>query len=263
MLIYRFRVTCDDVDGFLREIEIQPGQTFLDFHHILIDSSELVQCDKASFFITDKTFRKDKEISLKPSKKQIRKYDEDIDQVVTESVSVPLMKNEKIKNYIEDPHQRLVYDFSGRELFTFHIELFKIAKTEEMVSFPRCIKSVGELPKKAAQPVVAASEQQPVKKEIAPKIILPPVESVAKLDHLVESDEELAAIEEELGGLMDDIDLQETGDEGADAETGSEYSYGEGEDEVDQEDLEHMDDFEDLESLDRRMSGYDRDPDDY
>ena len=98
MLIYRFRITCEEHSGFLREIEIQPNQTFLDFHHVMLDSAELLHCDRASFFMTDKMYKKDKEISLKAEKRQIRKYDEDLDRVVTESLSLPVMKTEKLKN---------------------------------------------------------------------------------------------------------------------------------------------------------------------
>ena len=98
MLIYRFKITCEEHDGFLREIEIQPNQTFLDFHHIIIDSSELLHCERASFFMTDKKYKKDKEISLKSEKRQVRKYDDDLDQVVTESLTLPLMKNSKNKS---------------------------------------------------------------------------------------------------------------------------------------------------------------------
>ena len=72
MLIYRFRITCEEHDGFLREIEIQPGQTFLDFHHILLDSAELLHCERASFFNMDKKYKKDKEISLKAEKRHHR-----------------------------------------------------------------------------------------------------------------------------------------------------------------------------------------------
>jgi hypothetical protein len=265
MLIYRFRVTCEEVDGFLMEIEIQPGQTFLDFHHILVDSSELVQCEHASFFMTDRKYKKDQEISLKPVKRQVRKYDEDIDQVVTESIALPLMKNEKIKNYIEDPHQKMIYDFAGRDYYSFHIELFKICQVEGMISFPRCIKRVGELPKKLVQPPPIFTEKPVLPKVSAPKVPLPLMETISKLDNIVENEEELAAIEKELVGIVDDIDPQSLIEE--ETETPGEFGFAfeddDDEDVHNTDNLDHIDDFEDLESLDRRMSGYDRESDDY
>jgi hypothetical protein len=263
MLIYRFRVTCEEHDGFLREIEIQPNQTFYDFHHMLLESAELLHCERASFFMTDKKYKKDKEISLKAEKRQVRKYDEDLDQVVTESLTLPLMKTEKLKNYIEDPHQKMIYEFIGRDIFSFHLELFKIFPSDGITSFPRCIKRVGELPKKAEQPTLIAEEP------VAPKpatlrIPLPKIEGIVKFDDIVEDEQELAAIESELGGLIEEsseepvTEHDETGSNGVD-----DFLYGE-QDEAEEEDkLDHLEDYEDIESLDERISGFDRDTDDY
>ena len=262
MLIYRFKVTCEESDGFMREIEIQPGQTFLDFHHILIDSAELLQCESASFFMTDKKYKKDREISLKQAKRQVRKYDEDIDQVVTEAVALPVMKNEKIKNYIEDPHQKMIYEFVGREYFTFYLELFKIVQCEEMVSFPRCIRRVGELPKKAEQPA-PLPDKPSSPKIIIPKIPLPPVENARKLDDIVEDEEELAAIESGLDELLMEVDEPAHGGMENQSSTEGDFSFGGGEEDQDDEHLEHLEDFDDIENFDRRMTGFDRDQDDY
>ncbi|MCX6279718.1 MAG: hypothetical protein NT004_16740 [Bacteroidetes bacterium] len=262
MLIYRFKVTCEESDGFLREIEIQPNQTFLDFHHILVDSSELLRCEKASFYITDKKYKKDREISLKSAKKQIRKYDEDNDQVVTELVPVPLMKTEKLKNYIEDPHQKMIYEFVGREDFSFHLELFKIFQSEGTISFPRCIKHIGELPKKAEQPVPVP--EKPIDPKIViPKIALPAINNIAKLEHLVENEDELAAIESELGGLLAEAATSSNGDQELGVSADYDYSFGQNDEDQEDEHIDHLDDFDDLESLDRRMSGFDHDSDDF
>jgi hypothetical protein len=263
MLIYRFRITCEEHDAFLREIEIQPNQTFLDFHHILLDSAELLHCERASFFNTDKKYKKDKEVSLKQEKRQVRKYDEDLDQVITESVSLPLMKTEKLKNYIEDPHQKMIYEFIGRDIFSFHIELFKIFPTDEVVSFPRCIKRVAELPKKAEQPAPVANA--PVApKVIIPKVPLPKIEELVKFDDIVENEHELAAIESELDGLLDEA-TEEIAFETKDEEDhgNNDFLYGEHDGSEDEEKLDHLDDYEDIENLDKRLSGFDRDSDDY
>jgi hypothetical protein len=265
MLIYRFRITCEEHDGFLREIEIQPNQTFLDFHHIIIDSSELLHCDRASFFMTDKKYKKDKEISLKSEKRQVRKYDEDLDQVVTESVALPLMKVAKLKEYIEDPHQKMIYEFEGRDHFSFHIELFKIFPSDGMVSFPRCIKRVAELPKKAEQPAPVAHAPI-VPRIVVPKVPLPKIESLARFDDIVEDEHELAAIESQLGGLLGEEE-ESPAFEGHEPEASADEEFTfeghEGEDEEPDEKLDHIEDYEDIESLDKRLSGYDRDSDDY
>ena len=263
MLIYRFRVTCVEHDNFLREVEIQPNQTFLDFHHILLESAELLHCDKASFFTTDKKYKKEREISLKSEKREVRKYDEDLDQVVTDTVTLPLMKTEKIKNYIDDPHQKLIYEFAGRDFFAFHIELYKIFPSEGVTSYPRCIKRVGELPKKAEQPTPAIDAPH-IPKVIIPKVQLPKLDILEKFDDIVEDELELAAIENDLEGMLDD-QTEEPISEGADTETSGmdDFLYGQHEDTEDVEPMESLEDYEDIENLDKRLSGFDRDSDDY
>jgi hypothetical protein len=273
MLIYRFRITSEEHEAFLREIEIQPKQKFFDFHLGIIESAELLHCERASFFPTDKKYKKDKEITLKSEKRQVRKYDEDLDQVITEVVPLRLMKNEKVKDYIEDPHQRLIYEFHGRENFTFFIELFKILQVDGYEFYPRCVKSSGNLPKKAELP--APQSETPVPPKIViPKIPLPKPEELARFGDMVEDEAELARIEEDLDSLINDEQGQEQEQEqGQDQEQDhagvfesshiessdeDDFSYGHGE-----EHIEHIEDYEDIENLEKRFSGYDKDSDDY
>jgi hypothetical protein len=257
MLIYLFRVTTDEQEDFLREIEIQPRQSFLDFHVIIMESSELLHCERASFFITDKRFRKEKEITLKTEKRQVRKYDEDMDQVITETVTMPVMKNSVLKNFIEDPHQKLIYEFQGKEHHSFYIDLFRILKSDGMPSYPRCVRQKGELPRKPLQPLPL-----PPKPELpvipVPKIVIPKLENLSKLDNIVENEAELAAIDSELASAVDpDPGLTFIIGEQV-AEEPDEFSYGD-----EEETMEHLEDYEDIENLDGRYSGFDRDQDDY
>ncbi len=262
MLIYRFRVTSEELDSFYREIEIQPNQTFLDFHVIMMEAVDLHHCDHASFFMTDKRYQKDKEVSLKPEKRVVRKYDEDLDQVTTETISVPLMKDAKLKNYIEDPHQRMLYEFTSNEYHSFFIELFKIFPVDNMTSYPRCSKRQGELPKKPVMPVPGTPVVPPVPKVKIPKIPLPKPEETSKLDHIVEDEAEIADIEESLVDILVDDHELEIHEESI----GIPESLAAGDDYSDREEdeqMEHLEDFEDIEGLDKRYSGFDRDSDDY
>jgi hypothetical protein len=49
MIIYRFRLTSEDHEDFLREIEIQPIQTFLDFHKAIETCANLENARMLSF----------------------------------------------------------------------------------------------------------------------------------------------------------------------------------------------------------------------
>jgi hypothetical protein len=127
---------------------------------------------------------------------------------------------------------------------------------------------VGELPKKAEQasiPAPAPVAAPP--KVVLPKIPLPKIESLARLDDLVEDEQELAAIENELAGML--VDDSAPGFDGHDEQESpggeDEVTFeGHGEDFEDQEEpMDHLDDYEDIENLDKRLSGFDRDADEF
>ena len=262
MLIYRFRITSEDYDDFLRVIEIQPGQTFLDFHENIMASADIDKCDKAFFYITDNKFKKQKEIALKPLKKQVRKYDNELDEIVTE-VEVPLlMKNSKLKVYVEDPHQRMIYEFHGKEFLTLFIELFKIIKTEEIISLPRCIQSKGEIPKKLdvnTIPVTAPPE------EVAP-IHLPLLApgGVSLFSNVQEDEEEIAEIENQLGEILASSESESDEGKNVPGQDEATYSMHQEEDTEGQESehIESLDEYDDIENLEIKRRDFDRDPDD-
>ena len=266
MLIYRFRITNDTIDGFLREIEIHPNHTFLDFHHAILESVDIHICEQASFFITDKKFKREKEITLKNEKRKERKYDEDLDIVVTETVVYPLMKASKIKSFIEDPHQRMIYEMNGKVHHLFHIELYRIYRSEEMVSLPRCIRQSGELPK-PVEPTVPV-QTAPVSPRTSP-VHKPMRDIVAleKFNDLVEDEQELKAIENNLEEILE-ADIPAAEPEETVNISEEPYTY-EGQhteaahDEEEEVQMDHLEDYDDIESLDRRLSGYDRDSDDF
>jgi hypothetical protein len=265
MLIYRFRITSEDYDDFLRVIEIQPNQTFLDFHEQIMASSDIDKCDKAFFYITDNKFKKKKEITLKPIKNQVKKYDDELDEMVTE-IQVPhLMKEAKINESVEDPHQRMIYEFHGKESVTLFIELFKIIKTDENISLPRCIQSKGEIPKKLD--VKSTSVTAPPEEEAAIHLPLVAPGGASLFSNIHEEDEsELAEIENQLGDILAGAE-QESEDEKPALLPDDEATYSLHQDsDSDEEEgahLESLDEYDDIENLEIKHRDFDRDSDDY
>ena len=262
MIIYRFRLTSEDHDDFLREIEIQPVQTFLDFHHAILSCTNLDNCENALFYTTDNKFKKKQEFSFKYQKKLVRKYDEDIDQVVTETYVPHLMKQSVLKNFIDDPHQRLIYEFTGKDSYVIFLELFKIIKTDECFSLPRCVNAKGELPQKSQIPIVLDPENPetvaPVK--VAPAPVSFPGEK-SMFTEMLEDDSELSDIEKHLGDILDEetlilpkkknpaTDFKET-----DPET---------EEDENQEHMESLEEYDDIEDFENKHSDPDSESDDY
>ncbi len=201
MLIYRFKVVSEEYEDFLREICIQPAQTFLEFHSCLLETAELLPCEQASFFLSDKKHKKNREIGLNPVKRQVKRYDQEMDEMVMVAFTPKLMKESRVKDFIEDPHQLLIYEYHGKEYFTFLIELVKIMQSDGEEIYPKCVKRVGEIPKKKETFLVSSTEEE-AKRPDSGGDLLPGLDALSKLDGIEGSDAELAEIEENLNDIL-------------------------------------------------------------
>ncbi|MEE4176596.1 MAG: hypothetical protein V2I46_03710 [Bacteroides sp.] len=143
MHIYRFRLTFEEQDDFAREIEVGSDQNFEDFHKAIVGNLGLEENTLSSFFITDYRFRKKREISLidmSPEEKP-ETFDEE------EEEKMLVMKDAVLSDYIDDPHQRLLYVYDYLNYWTFYLELLKILPADPKQSYPRIAKSLGEVPR--------------------------------------------------------------------------------------------------------------------
>jgi hypothetical protein len=143
MLIYKFRITLEENDNFLREIETRPGQTFEDFHNALLDCTALETDQMASFFICDMQWRKHQEITL------VRTEEENDDRYKRNELHASkLMSETTLNDCIDNPNAQLIYLNDLKLIHTFYIELFKIYDNKEAgATFPRCVKRTSDLPK--------------------------------------------------------------------------------------------------------------------
>ncbi|MBO7464670.1 MAG: hypothetical protein J6T56_02325, partial [Bacteroidales bacterium] len=58
-----------------------------------------------------------------------------------------VMSDAIISQYINDPHQRIIYEQDFLHLHTFYIELIKSLEGKEGKTYPVCTHSSGEFPK--------------------------------------------------------------------------------------------------------------------
>ena len=63
-MIYRFTIISDEVDDFVREIQIDPEATFFDLHEAILKAANYTNDQMTSFFICDDDWEKEKEITL-------------------------------------------------------------------------------------------------------------------------------------------------------------------------------------------------------
>ncbi len=145
MHVYKFRIIAEDHENFFREIEIKPSHTFEDFHKAILDCVTLENGEMASFYICDSRWNKLVEIGLL----DMNPAEEDEEDQNTEP-PMKLMANTTLKECINDPNQRIIYVYDFFKMHTFYIELYEILDRDPNKTYPRCVKSVGDILKPAS-----------------------------------------------------------------------------------------------------------------
>ncbi|WEK20090.1 MAG: hypothetical protein P0Y49_02865 [Candidatus Pedobacter colombiensis] len=135
MAIYRFRISFEDFDEVIREIDIKSTQTFEDLHKAVHRSTGYSAEKSSSFFVSTDNWIKGDEIAYLPSQRKIDR-------------GVALMEAAKLNKFIEDPHQKFYYIYNFDRPFDFHVELIKIIlDPDPNIEYPFLVKSIGEAPK--------------------------------------------------------------------------------------------------------------------
>lgn len=143
MAIYKFKITFEDFDDVVREIDIKSNQTFEDLHKAIHKSTGYNAEKSSSFYVSTDNWLKGDEIAYLPSE---RKKDR-----------VVLMEKSKLSGFIEDPHQKFYYIYNFDRPYDFHVELVKIIlDADPHIEYPFLAKSSGEAPKIMEQNSVAA-----------------------------------------------------------------------------------------------------------
>lgn len=134
MAIYRFKVTFEDYDDVVRDIDIKSTQTFEDLHLAIHRSTGYNPEMSSSFFVCNDYWIKSDEIAYLPSQRKIDR-------------GVALMAHTKLSRFIDDPHQKFYYTFNFERPYDFHVELVKILEEESGKHYPFLSRSIGEAPK--------------------------------------------------------------------------------------------------------------------
>jgi hypothetical protein len=140
MHIYKFRMLYGENEDFVRDFEIEATQNFEDFHKVITESVDLNPDELSSFHICDQKWHKKTEITL-------------IDMLEgedTEKESFPfrethVMRNSLIRDFINEPRQRLLYEHDFLSMKTFFIELLSVSRIKQEGIFPRCTFKRGAL----------------------------------------------------------------------------------------------------------------------
>ena len=150
MYYYKFKVFYDEVEDFVRDVDVLANSNFEDFHLFLYQCLGLQGNEFAAFSICDQKWNKQKEITIMDTSEdedvETPEY-EDEDSFSTKT-RLPkfVMKDAILKDFITDPHQHILYEYYFIDPKTFYIEFQKAAQTEKPDEFPRCTFQKGTLP---------------------------------------------------------------------------------------------------------------------
>lgn len=135
MAILKFRVYFEEDDSVYRDIAIRHTQHFEELHYTILKSFEFDNKHQATFFRSNDSWQRGREISF--DKYADRKYQAD-----------PLiMANTTIGSEIRDPNQKFIYVYDFSRNWTFLVELISVSKEENpKVTYPYSVRAEGIAP---------------------------------------------------------------------------------------------------------------------
>ena len=145
MHAYRFRLLSDKNDEFVRDVEIKSTQSFKEFRDIIREVSAIEGNELASFFVCDRKWNKQSEITLIDMGSSIEEIEDDGTGRPEFNIPVTVMADAIIKDFIEDPHQRILYEYDILNQDSLFIELLKVFPAVEGIHYPVCITKMGTL----------------------------------------------------------------------------------------------------------------------
>ena len=166
MYYYKFKVYYDEVDDFVRDVELLANDNFESFHHLLYDCIGLKGNEMSCFSICDPKWNKQKEITLVDmqddeavSEQDDPEYEEEDTFSTKSHLPNYVMKDALLKDFITDPHQHIIYEYDFFDPKVFFIELQKVVKSDEDPAlFPRCTYKSKEMPAPVKKPDLIEDE---------------------------------------------------------------------------------------------------------
>ncbi|NLV52116.1 MAG: plasmid pRiA4b ORF-3 family protein [Bacteroidales bacterium] len=129
-MIYKFTIISDEVEGFMREIQIDADAKFLELHKLILESCGYDDNQMTSFIICEKGWAKGQEITLEEMDTDGENY---------------VMAETELNEFLEDEKQHLLYVFDPLGDRMFFMELSKIIRGENLKN-GKVTRSQGEAP---------------------------------------------------------------------------------------------------------------------
>lgn len=135
MAILRFRIYWEDDDSIYRDVVVKHTQHFVDLHLCILKSFEFDSKHKATFYRSNDSWIRGREISLE-------KYDDKVYKV-----DPLIMGDVTMGSEVKDPNQKFIYVYDFNKFWTFMVELINVDKEEnKKLTYPVCIRTEGIAP---------------------------------------------------------------------------------------------------------------------
>lgn len=132
-MVLRIKFVSEEVEGFLREIDIDSDATFLDLHKIILASCQYDDSQMNSFFICDDEWERKQEIL-----REVVDFGNSEEDILA-------METTRLSEFIEDKGQKLEYIFDTFSERSFFLKVKEI-RLGEMLAIPSVVRSEGEPP---------------------------------------------------------------------------------------------------------------------
>lgn len=119
-MVYKFRIISDEVDDFLREIQIDSDASFYELHEAILKSTGYKDDQMTSFFVCDDDWEKQTEITL-----------EDMGTGSSEEDTYT-MRDTHLSELLEEEKQKMLYVFDPLSERVFFIELSEIITGKDL-----------------------------------------------------------------------------------------------------------------------------------
>ncbi len=154
-MIFKFTIISDEIDDFLRVIEIDSEATFLDLHTAILDSVDYEKNQMTSFFLCNDEWEKEQEVTL-------------IEMESSSEYDNLVMEDTVLDELLIDEKQKMLYVFDIISDRAFFMELTEMIPGKDLDDAV-CTTSQGKAPKQMVEnddflniiqktPIVASDE---------------------------------------------------------------------------------------------------------
>lgn len=131
-MIFKFTILSDEVEDFVRIVEIDSEATFLDLHNAILDSVNFEKNQMTSFFTCTDDWEKQQEVTL-------------VEMESSSEYDNLVMEDTKLDELLEDEKQKLLYIFDMISDRAFFMELTEMIPGKELKK-AKVTSSEGEPP---------------------------------------------------------------------------------------------------------------------